>query len=249
MLLKKSLDLFIGENGLIRLKGRFENGLIRLKGRLENSDVDVASKFPILLSDDHFSQVVIRKCHENVMHGGMETTLHHFRGRQVVKRVLHRCTTCRRHQTKPLIPPPSPALPTYRVTADFCFQPTGTDFARPLLVKSIYGQSSGLHKAYICLFTCATSRAVHLELTPDMQGSTFVRALRRFIARKGYPSLLLSDNAKTFKSCVLKSFLLKNNIDKQFILPASPWWGGFYERLASSVKLPLKKVLGKARLT
>ena len=33
------------------------------------------------------------------------------------------------------------------------------------------------------------------------------------------------------------------------ILPASPWWGGFYERLVRSIKLPLKKVVGKAKLT
>ena len=32
-------------------------------------------------------------------------------------------------------------------------------------------------------------------------------------------------------------------------MPASPWWGGFYERLVRSVKLPLKKVLGKSKLT
>ena len=35
----------------------------------------------------------------------------------------------------------------------------------------------------------------------------------------------------------------------KFILAASPWWGGFYERLVRSIKLPMKKVLGKARLT
>ena len=139
-------------------------------------------------------------------------------------------------------------MPTFRVAADFCFQSTGTDFAGPLLIKSIYGDDSQLYKAYICIFTCATSRAIHLELTPDLRGDSFIRALKRFIARRGYPNLLISDNGKTFKSSVCKSFLLKNRIDHTFILPASPWWGGFYERLVRSVKLPLKKVLGKAIL-
>ena len=60
-----------------------------------------------------------------------------------------------------------------------------------------------------------------------------------------HPNLLLSDNAKIFKSSVLKLFPQKNIIEKQFILPASPWWGGFYERLICSIKLPLKKKTGR----
>ena len=117
-------------------------------------------------------------------------------------------------------------------------------------MKPIYSiQGRQLFKAHICLFTCATSRAIHLELVPNLQGSTFIRAMRRFIGRRGFPSLLVSDNAKTFTSKVLKKFLTKNRIDKDFILPASPWWGGFYERLVRNVKVPLRKTLGKARLT
>ena len=243
-LLEKSLNLFTDENGLVRLKGR-----------MENADVAYETRFPILLRDGHFLTLLIRQCHEEVMHGGTEATLNKLRnrfwvvrGRQVVKRIVSRCITCRRHQAKPALPPPSPALPVYRVAADFSFQFTGTDFAGPLYVKTIYGSNSDLYKAYICLFTCATSRAVHLELTPDLQGTSFIRALRRFISRRGYPHLLINDNAMTFKSCEVKSFLLYSKIESKFILPASPWWGGFHERLVRCVKLPLRKVLGKAKL-
>ena len=88
-----------------------------------------------------------------------------------------------------------------------------------------------------------------MEIVPDLECQTFIRALKRFIARRGYPRILVSDNAKTFTSSVLKTFLINNKIEKKIILPASPWWGGFYERLVRSVKLPLKKVLGKARLS
>ena len=73
--------------------------------------------------------------------------------------------------------------------------------------------------------------------------------MKRFVARRGNPRLLITDNAKTFTCKSVKSFLLRNDIDSQHILPASPWWGGFYERLIRSVKVPLRKVLGKARMT
>ena len=232
------------------------NGLLRIKGRLEHAVGNFETKCPLLLRDDHLSHLFILRCHVDIMHGGVEATLSRLRcrfwlirGRQVVKRVLHRCVTCRRHQGRPLVPPTPPALPIYRVTADFCFQNTGCDFAGPLLVKPIYNVEQKVYKAFICLFTCATSRAIHLELTPDLTGLTFIRALRRFIARRGFPSLIITDNAQTFTSNVVKSFLLKNNIEKKSILPSSPWWGGFYERLVRSVKLPLRKVLGKARLS
>ncbi len=43
--------------------------------------------------------------------------------------------------------------------------------------------------------------------------------------------------------------MLMQGIQQHFILPASPWWGGFYERLVRSVQGCLKKTLGKAFIT
>ena len=177
LLLKKSLNLFYDEEGVIRLRGR-----------LENSGLQFETKFPILLKDGHFTRLQILKCHLDLWHGGVESTLTLFRdrfwvvrGRQVVKRVINRCVKCKRHQSQGLLPPSSPPLPIYRVSADYCFETSGSDFAGPLLVKSIYGHDSKLHKAYICIFTCATSRAIHLEVTPDLEAESYIRAFRRFV--------------------------------------------------------------------
>ena len=63
------------------------------------------------------------------------------------------------------------------------------------------------------------------------------------------PDKIVNDNFKTFRSDPVKSFMVKNGVKQQFILPASPWWGGFYERLVRSVKSTLRKVLGKKTLT
>ena len=243
-LLKKSLNLF-----------HDDDGILRVKGRLEHSGLKYGQKFPILLRDSHFLHLHIRKCHYDVWHDRVKPTLAKLRlrfwvvrGRQVVKRVIAPCVTCKRHLGKGLLPPQSPSLPEFRVKTDHCFQSTGVDYAGPLLVKSIYGSSTLMNDAYICLFTCATSRAVHLELVPNIEADTFLRALKRFVNRRGKPSLIIDDNAKYFKANSVKSYLLQNGIEHSTILPASPWWGGFYERLVRSVKTPLKKVVGKAKL-
>ena len=53
-------------------------------------------------------------------------------------------------------------------------------------------------KAYICLFVCVTTRAVHLKVVDNLTTASFIMCLRRLAASKGMPSLILSDNHKTF---------------------------------------------------
>ena len=84
-------------------------------------------------------------------------------------------------------------------------------FAGPLYVKDIYEKNDQMFKSYICLFTCATTRNVHLELTPSMDASDVIKALVRFLKE-------------------VSKFLLLHNIDWRFILPLPPWCEGFYER-------------------
>ena len=55
----------------------------------------------------------------------------------------------------------------------------------------------GLEKAYVCLFTCCSTRAIHLELTPDMSVNLFLLCFHRFVGQRGLPVTLVSDNAKT----------------------------------------------------
>ena len=74
------------------------------------------------------------------------------------------------------------------------FSTAGVDYAGPHNVK-VNRQTK---KMYVCLFTCATTRAVHLELVPDLSTETFVLAFRRFIINKGMPHTIYSDNGTTF---------------------------------------------------
>ena len=245
MKLKTSLKLFNDSFGLLRLKGRFENALMNYE-----------EKHPLILrsaADSYFTKLIIIDAHEKVLHHGIETTLNCIRskfwivrGRKAVKGVLRKCVTCRRYQGRTMLPPESPDLPDYRVNSLFAFQFTGLDYAGPLYIKT---KKDSVSKVYILLFTCASSRALHLELSPDMKVAAFIRAFKRFTARRGKPDITINDNFKTFKSSNVKKYMLYQGVRQQFILPASPWWGGFYERLVRSVKISLKKVLGKALLT
>ena len=169
---------------------------------------------------------------------------------------------CRKHEGKPYTIPPVPPLPSERVSNTPPFNNIGLDFAGPLYVrdKPVGATDSKEIKAYVCLFTCATSRGVHLELTRELLAKVFLQAFRRFCARRGVPSTIMSDNAKTFKFCskeiekVMRSeevhhYLANRQISWQFIVEKAPWWGGYWERLVKSVKRCLKKTLGRSTLT
>ncbi|XP_055857839.1 uncharacterized protein LOC129920545 [Episyrphus balteatus] len=113
------------------------------------------------------------------------------------------------------------------------------------------------------LLTCAAVRAVHLEVVLDLTAESCLLALRRFIARRGAPRIIYSDNAKTFKKAStelshklkLKSnpdfqcFLTDQRITWKFIVERAPWWGGFWEGLVRVVKPSLKGAVLKATLS
>ncbi|XP_035233801.1 uncharacterized protein LOC118205619 [Stegodyphus dumicola] len=113
-------------------------------------------------------------------------------------------------------------------------------------------------KTWIVLFTCAVYRAIHLELLTSLSTDNFLLAFRRFIARRGRPEIVYTDNGSNFigTNSLLKMIdwdkLIKNHVVNRikwkFIPPASPWWGGFWERMIGLMKNILRKVLGNASL-
>ena len=114
-------------------------------------------------------------------HSGVSQTLTLLResywvlkGRQLTCKVIRSCVVCRRIEGPPYTSGPSPDLPAKRVSEDPPFSYTGVDFAGPLYVNSSLGHSE---KAYVCLFTCASTRAVHLEMTHDISVEGFLLAL------------------------------------------------------------------------
>ena len=245
-----------------------DNRVLRCQGRLENADLPYTTRHPAVLPrSHHVTSLIIHHCHESVFHNGLNATLTEVRtrywitkGRQTVKKELHNCAKCRRFQGQHYPIPSSPDLPEFRVQEEHAFSSVGVDFAGPLYAKSDCDCQPEMAKAWITLFTCSTSHAVHLELVPGMDTDTFLRCLKRFVGRRGIPRLIVSDNAKTFEkaereltaifdSPLIQDYLSGRRIDWQYNLAKAPWWGGFFKRLIKEVKLCLKKVLGRARLT
>ena len=75
----------------------------------------------------------------------------------------------------------------------------------------------------------------------------FILAFRRFVSRRSLPSIIYTDNARTYKaaSATMQARFGKEIVCWKNICPLSPNWGGWWERLVRTVKSALKKSLGK----
>ena len=158
----------------------------------------------------YFTSLVIKEVHCRVMHSGVRMTLTALReafwvprGREIVKRLIKQCFVCTRFPGKPYPMLSQSSLPEMRVDDGSPWTSTGVDYAGPFFVvcKNSAFNEIITEKVYICLFTCALTRAVHLELVKSCSADAFLLAFHRFSDRRGLPHLLISDNAKNFKSC------------------------------------------------
>ena len=120
-----------------------DEDLLRCRGRLQYTDLPYNTKFPILMpKDNYLTTLIVQSMHKTVMHGGVCETLTHIRqtywipqGRQLVKRIISKCVTCRKIQGPPFRSVPTPPLPKSRVLQSQDFQFTGIDYTGPLYVR------------------------------------------------------------------------------------------------------------------
>lgn len=109
----------------------------------------------------------------------------------------------------------------------------------------------------MALFTCFTTRAIHLKLVDNLSAESFIHVLRRFIARRGLPRLVLSDNASQFQ-LVFKTIMEQNTKFTDFLTmkgmtwknttPRAPWEGGIYERMIGFTKTAMRRAIGRKLL-
>ena len=229
-----------------------EDKLLRVGGRLQFSHLSFDEMHPVILPKGHLSLLLVRNYHLLLKHAGVASLVANIRKhywivglRTLAKRVKRQCLSCKKQDTLSSKQATAP-LPEDRVIKAPAFNTTGLDHAGPLFCSDFPGQ-----KFYILLFTCGVVRALHLELVNSLNVFDTALALRRFVARRGLPSVIYSDNAKTFKSIrrLLISFYGHLAPSWKMIAPRSPWWGGFYERMVRSVKSSLRKSLGSSLLT
>ncbi|KAL1446606.1 hypothetical protein WDU94_015601 [Cyamophila willieti] len=241
------------------------NGILILKGRFVELKVDGDNPFPVLLPKrDHLTDIIVLDIHVKSCHLGVNQTLATLRsdywlpsGRTEIKRILRSCDICRKFNSKPYATPEFSAYPNYRLQKNLAFTHSAVDYFGPLQVKEGKSQSRAV---WCLLFTCLTTRAVHLELVISEKSSDTLLAFRRFIARTGGCKSLLSDNAAQFQLLKqtfdhvyddneLNNVLNENRIDFRFIPALSPWAGGCFERIISITKQCLRKMIGNLTLT
>ncbi|KAL6432033.1 hypothetical protein ACFW04_007459 [Cataglyphis niger] len=156
-------------------------------------------------------------------------------------------------------------LPRLRVTPARPFLRTGVDYAGPIQLRTTKGRGHRSYKAFIAVFVCLSTKAVHLEVVSDYSADAFLAALRRFTARRGLCRSLQSDCGTNFvgADAQLRAFFTASNpaqrriadqlandrIQWRFNPPSAPHFGGLWEAAVKSLKHHLRRVLGESTLT
>ena len=146
---ERRLDLFMDTSGVWRCGGR-----------MSKSCLLSSAKNPLLLDrNQHLTRLIVADAHLRVLHNGVKETLTELqseywlvKGRQFVRKIIHRCTTCKRLEGKSCRGNRPPPLPEYLVQPSRPLQTTGVDFAGPLFVKT--PDVARTSKVWLCLYTC-----------------------------------------------------------------------------------------------
>ena len=238
-----------------------------MKSRLKHSNLDYNAKHPILLTAKHrVVQLLLEKAHRDKLHEGTEFVRNMLQQgywiigmRNALRKIKSRCIKCGHRNASP-IHPPMADQPRGRLDEHtFPFTHTEVDYFGPFEVKFLRRTL----KRWCCFFTCLTTRAVHIEVVQTLDTESCLAAVKRFIARRGYPDTIISDNGKNFVAAAneLEAFmndwdnaktesdLAQNKIVWKFNPPGASHFGGTWERLVESFKKVMIAILDDRNLT
>lgn len=268
----KNKNNISNKSKILSLNPFIHNGLLRVGGRLKNSNIPFSSKHQIILPNNHIlTKRILRDEHERLLHCGVQQLIFSIRqkywpimARNCCKYIINQCIRCYRAKPKAqqyLMGD----LPDIRVNSFSIFENVGTDYGGPFLLKDRKTRGAKLTKAYICLFVCMCTKAVHIELVSELTSDAFLASLKRFISRRGKPNNIYSDNGSNYlganneinaiynflkdNSDVISQGLLFDKVKWHFIPSNSPTFGGLWEAGIKSIKSHLKRVLGNRSLT
>ena len=167
-----------------------------------------------------------------------------------VKNLVKKCIICRRQNVRASSQMMAD-LPSSRVKSDvppFTF--TDIDYFGPFEVK----QGRSMKKRYGVIFTCMSSRAIHIEIAESLDTSSCINTIRRFISRKGPVREIISDNGTNFVGAnrelrdtikelslpEIYKFAANHNITWKFNTPAASHHGGAWERQIRTIRKTFK---------
>ena len=245
-----------------------QQGLIPAQGRISKSQLNFETKHLILLHrKHHVVDLFLQNEHKNNHHEGTKHVRNTVQQKfwilgiqNALRSIKNKCIRCRkgRAQTKTKAPVMAD-LPEERLVASIAFSNVGVDYFGPFTVK--IGRRN--EKRWCCLFTSLTVRAVHVEIVPKLNIDCYLNAIMRFIARRGKPVKMISDNGTNFVGAErelaeyiaawnkmrIEEHLIQQGIRWKFNPPAAPHFEGVWERLVRSCKKAIYAVLGNRSVT
>ncbi|XP_018397776.1 PREDICTED: uncharacterized protein LOC108775824 [Cyphomyrmex costatus] len=262
-------------SGILKLSPFLDQrGILRVGDRLTNTDMPYAAKHQILLPAKHIlTHPTNRQAHEKNLHAGTQATMAAIRqkywiiaARGVVRGIIRKCIPC--FKSKPVESRAvMGSLPSQRVQVSRPFSVCGVDYGGPLYIREGQRRNTKTIKAYMAVFVCFATKAVHIELASGLSSEAFIFVLKRFMARRGKVSHIYSDNGTNFVGAHselqefhrlfneeqhkrrLEDFLRSDNITWHFIPPQAPNFGGLWEAAIKSTKTHLKRVIGRTTLS
>ena len=158
------------------------SNVIRAKGRLIHSELSLDAQTPLFLPNrSRLVDLIVQHIHQAHNHCGLSHMLSVYRLtfwtpkiRSRLNSILLRCVTCHRQRARTITKPAPPLLPAERVQWQCPFATVGVDHTGHFYTRDAFGNRI---KLYICLFICATTRAVHLEVVDDFSATSFIMCL------------------------------------------------------------------------
>lgn len=247
------------------------NETMRIDGRLAKADVMAFdAKFPIILPrKDYCTRLIVKFYHENGKHicgtnqtlAALSTKYWIVAAREAIRDWERQCAKCKLQKSQPQKQIMAP-LPEVRLKMSMrAFAQTAVDYGGPFY--TVQGRRRQREKRYLCLFTCFSTRAVHLEVAYGLDTDSFLNAFYRMVNRRGRPELVISDNGKNFVKAhkELKELISEHDHDKigmslankgikwKFNPPLGPHFGGAHESMIKAAKRAIYAILGNADIT
>ena len=222
-------------------------------GRLKHAPISPYAMHPAILPpDDKLTKMIVLEKHQEA-HLGTEWLLSMLRlrfwlprARRLIKAIRYACVVCKKmydptHNQKMADLPAERLEPGGR-----CFTYTGLDLCGPFYVT----QGRSKVKRYGCLFTCFTTRAVHMEVVTDLSTAAFLNGFFRFTARRGCPMKVFCDNGTNLVGGKRELSLSLRQLNRAEVVESArrkdiEWWfntptashaAGVWERMVRTVR-------------
>ena len=252
-----SLSPYLDKDKILRVGGRIS----RAAGQIPSHEIN-----PIILPKrNHVSTLLIRHFHEKVSHQGRLFTEGALRSggywllgaRRLITSFIHKCVTCRKLRRN-LETQKMADVPTDRLTPGPPFTLIGIDAFGPWQVSARKTRGGSANsKRWGIIFTCLSTRAIHVEVVEEMSSSSFINALRRFLSIRGPVKCIRSDRGSNFigaseemkvntvkvEEGPVQQFLNDSGITWMFNVPHASHMGGIWERMIGVTRRILDSML------